>query len=296
MSKLELNNDALVRLDHGLSADRPIVTKHDLWPEVGPGMQDMHYEVELGIVMRGRMAHRNRHWVGEFGPGDVWLTGIWEPHSAEITEVPLELCMFHIYPPMLAQWKFPEYPDCNWLSFFTAPPEERPQQLSNRGDIWLDIARQVLALTPDQDRFDQLLLRPLLMRFLTELGRVWPGFEATSSIRVGTYEHIGRAIAAVFETPHRLSVTEGADLAGMNRNVFTEKFQELMGMSFAEFSLKHRLYLASHALRETDLPLKAIATHFGFTDKSHLHRSFVRLFGQTPHDYRRSNLRPVAVV
>ena len=287
--------DRFLRLDHGLGAERPIVIKHDLWLEAGPGMQDMHYEVELGIVVRGRMTHRNRDWEGEFGPGDVWLTGIWEPHAAEVTEVPLELCIFHIYPPMLAEWRFPEHPDRNWLSFFTASPEDRPQQLSSRADVWLSIAEEMRALKPNKNAYDQLLLRPLLMRFLIELGRCWPGFESASSLRAETYEHIGRAIAAVFETPHRVSVTEGAKLAGMNRNVFTQKFQELMGMSFAEFSLKHRLYLASHALRETDLPLKAVADQFGFTDKSHLHRSFVKLFGQTPREYRRSKLPPVAV-
>jgi len=295
MSAPEMSPDTFLRLDHGLSEKRPIATKHDLWTKVGPGMQDMHYEVELGIVVRGRMSHRGRDWEGSFGPGDVWLTGIWEPHAEEVVETPLELCMFHIYPPLLAQWRFAEAPQRNWLSFFTAAPEDRPTRLSDRKDVWFEIADQIKTLKPNADPYDLLLLRPLLMRFLIELGRSWPEFESASSLRAETYEQIGRAISAVFETPRRISVAAGAKLAGMNRNVFTQKFQELMGMSFAEFSLKHRLFLASHVLRETDLPLQAIADQFDFTDKSHLHRSFVKLFGQTPREYREAELPPVAV-
>ena len=114
--------DEFLRLDHGLSAGRPIAVKHDVWDAAGPGMQDMHYEVELGIVLRGEMVHRNGEWEGTFGPGDVWLTGVWEPHAAVVTGVPLELVMFHVYPPMLAEWRFPELPGRNWLAFFNAPP------------------------------------------------------------------------------------------------------------------------------------------------------------------------------
>ena len=287
--------DDVLRLDHGLSPDRPIVTKHDLWTRTGPGMRDMHYEVELGIVVRGRMTHRNRDWEGEFGPGDVWLTGIWEPHDATVTEVPLELCMFHVYPPLLAQWRFAEAGGRNWLSFFTAAPEDRPTGLAGRAGVWLGIAEEMRRLRPEEDAYDRLLLRPLLMRFLIELGRGWPEFEAAASVRAETYEQVGRAIAAVFETPRRMSVTEGAELAGMNRNVFTQKFQELTGLSFAEFSLKHRLFLVSLALKRSDEPLQVLADQFGFTDKSHLHRSFAKLFGQTPHEYRVGAVPPVEV-
>ncbi len=281
-----------LRLDHGLSEQTPIVIKHDLWPEAGPGMQDLHYEVELGIVVRGRMAHRNRDFELTYGPGDVWMTGIWEPHSADILEAPLELHMFHVYPPLLAQWRFDEAPHRDWLSFFTAAPRDRPRDLSAHRDTWFGVVDQMRGLDPRADEYDRMLLRPLLMRFLIEIGRHWPGFEGGSSPRAGTYEQIGRAIAAVFATPRRISVTDGAKLAGINRNVFTQTFQELLGMSFAEFSLKHRLFLVSHALRETDLPLQAVADEFDFTDKSHLHRSFVKLFGQTPHEYRTSGLPP----
>ena len=168
--------------------------------------------------------------------------------------------------------------------------------------MWRDIAADMMAL-PRGDGggigsggggdeagglsvFDRLLMRPILLRFLTELGRDWPGFAEASMPDRASYTAVSQAIAAVFEQPRRMSVQEGAKLAGMNRNTFTQKFQELMGMSFAEFSLKHRLFLASHALRETDLPLKELAEQLGFTDKSHLHRSFVKLFGQTPRQYR----------
>ncbi len=59
-----------------------------------------------------------------------------------------------------------------------------------------------------------------------------------------------------------------------------------MGVTFGRFALRARLAFAAHRLLSTDLSVEAIAAEANFTDASHLHRHFVKHYGQTPRAYR----------
>ena len=73
----------------------------------------------------------------------------------------------------------------------------------------------------------------------------------------------------------------------MNRNLFSRKFREVMGIGFPDFMLRHRLNGAASDLTATSLSIDEIALKWGFTDKSHLHHRFRELYNRTPGDYRR---------
>ena len=128
-----------VILEHGVSATRPVVRKVSLSDRPGPGLTDMHWAAEIGIVHRGRMRRSAGAWTAEFGPGDVWLQGMWEVQSAEIIVAPLELIMLHVHPPLLAGLAFPEGPSANWLAWFTSPPDGRPTtELMREAEAWIE--------------------------------------------------------------------------------------------------------------------------------------------------------------
>jgi AraC-like DNA-binding protein len=279
-----------LRPDYGTSADRPVTVLHDLWPRVGPGQCDMHYALELGIVLRGRMRRDHCGWRGTFAAGDLWLSGIWEPHAAFVRESPLELAVLHIHPPFLARLAFPELPALRPLSLFTAPPGRRPHPLSAHRPVWRTFGQRVVALAEDDSAVQPLRLHALLLELLAEIVERsgWLSEGGTSSAE--GYEDISRAIERVFGTDGYVRTTEAARVAGMNRNLFSRRFRDLMGVSFHDFALRHRLGLAAQLLRESDLPVKAIADRLGFTDKSHLHRHFVDLYGQTPLRYRNGDI------
>jgi len=91
----------------------------------------------------------------------------------------------------------------------------------------------------------------------------------------------------VFSGKRPVSVTAAARNCGMGRSAFGTLFSRLMGISFPEFGLRYRLSGAAAQLARTDAPLKAVALDWGFTDASHLHRTFCRRYGCTPADYRK---------
>lgn len=100
-------------------------------------------------------------------------------------------------------------------------------------------------------------------------------------------ERLNRAVDLVFRSPRLVSVAEAAQASGLSRQKFTVQFQQLFGISFAKYALRYRLSCAAGDLIRTDLPLKAIARKWGFTDESHLDHRFREVYGLTPSQYRR---------
>ena len=74
--------EATDRMEFGLSPERPI--------RVGTGTQrpnlttiyDVHFEFEMGVVTEGSVKRvYSDGYQRNFGLGDVWFHGMWEPHG-----------------------------------------------------------------------------------------------------------------------------------------------------------------------------------------------------------------------
>lgn len=79
-----------------------------------------------------------------------------------------------------------------------------------------------------------------------------------------------------------------SQLTGLSGYYLIHCFRQQLGLPPHHYQRQVRLLKAKQALH-TPLSLAAIATNSGFYDQSHLTRSFKRVFGVTPGQYRRSN-------
>jgi AraC-like DNA-binding protein len=84
-----------------------------------------------------------------------------------------------------------------------------------------------------------------------------------------------------------LGVKQLAQEAGMSREHFSRVFQQRMNESPGTFLRGLRVNEATMLLRETTLPLREISMRCGFYSAQHLMRTFQRLHGITPSEYRR---------
>ena len=84
-----------------------------------------------------------------------------------------------------------------------------------------------------------------------------------------------------------LSLSELAERSFYNPSYFSRIFKERFGVGFIEYVTKKRLDVAVHLLTESDRSIDEIASEVGFSDRSSLHRAFVRHLGQTPADFRK---------
>jgi transcriptional regulator GlxA family with amidase domain len=83
-----------------------------------------------------------------------------------------------------------------------------------------------------------------------------------------------------------LSVSRLAAQAGMSERTFLRRYREATGLSPARAIERLRVESARQLLAETRQPAKRIAARCGFGSEETMRRSFVRLQGVSPQDYR----------
>jgi len=83
-----------------------------------------------------------------------------------------------------------------------------------------------------------------------------------------------------------LTVGEIARCVGSHPVYLVRAFREHYGLTVGEYLRKLRVEFACRQISRTDAPLSAIAADAGFYDQSHFTRTFKRLTGMTPTEYR----------
>lgn len=86
-----------------------------------------------------------------------------------------------------------------------------------------------------------------------------------------------------------LRVTDIARECGMSYSCFAKKFHEHYGMSCKEYIERMRIFKVEEFLLFTDYPLNYICQETGFSDCSHLIKSFKQYRGTTPKQFKLSH-------
>lgn len=245
---------------------------------------DLHYELEIGMLLTGRARRFSTGWEKAMEPGDLWFCGLWEPHGFQVLTAPCRALVFVVWPPFLAHVRFTETPDQPWMAPFLVPPASRPRLSAHRRGEALALARRVLRLVQADTPETRIRLNLLTIEMMTLGLTDW-----RPPTGVGIPKDVGH-LTPVFQRllggDRFMSLAEAARICGIGPAAFARRFRMLMGVSFPRFALQHRLHGAARDLARTDEPLKAIAAAWGFTDACHLHRHFTRHYGRTPARYR----------
>jgi AraC-like DNA-binding protein len=184
--------------------------------------------------------------------------------------------------------RFPEEPGFNALAPFNAPPRQRPQTTVKQKKQMLCYGRQMKDILRSRTPYYKIKLRVVVLEMLIQICESWReaakwGRRAPSK----EFSQINRAVQMVFNSRSFISTLDAARACGLDRHVFSSLFKSWMNISFAEFSMKHRLHQAAMQVRDTLEPIKSIALHWGFVDESHFYRVFMRHFGMSPYEYRK---------
>lgn len=250
---------------------------------------DVHLELELGVVLDGRM---QRWWGGhsaELGPGMVWLCSAWEPHGYAVGAAGCRVLVLLVRPQLLAGLVLPEVEGLDWLACFREPPPSRPQLAPAERAEAQAIGERLANLPPCAAREHRLRFRLATIELLgLLLLRGWrPSQPAVRGAPVaGDQEVVTQAMGWLIERHGALPLGEAAARCRLGRNAFARRFERVVGVSFTACAADLRLRGAANDLAGGDAPIKAIARTWGFTDASHLGRVFVRRYGCTPAAYR----------
>ncbi|MDO9542628.1 MAG: AraC family transcriptional regulator [Kiritimatiellia bacterium] len=270
--------------------------------EAGTGYQyDMHYGLEFGIVLSGKMKIIFPDFQKELSAGNIWFCGMWEPHGWAAGRAPYEEVNLVIWPPALACQRFEETMPFNWLAPFVVSPRRRPQTNAKNRSTMLELGAKIKDCLTKQENRTWLWVRLYVMEAILLATEQWSEKQFLNPAPVGSLAELpgrrsgtgGQAAARLnqvlkqfFDKHGMLTTGEAAGICGLNRNAFSLMFCRLMGLPFADFALRYRLNAAASGLRQTKESVKSIALFWGFADTSHFDRMFAKHYGCTPIEYR----------
>ncbi|MCM1579509.1 MAG: AraC family transcriptional regulator [Ruminococcus sp.] len=139
-----------------------------------------------------------------------------------------------------------------------------------------------------------LVIKAEIYRLLANIVRRWR--EAGLAIDSAAAEEDGTDIDGATEyidslMNENVKVSEIAAHFNMSYSCFAKKFRGLYGMTCKEYIERMRIYKAEELLLFTDHDLNFISQETGFSDCSHLIKSFRRLRGITPKQFRKAKKR-----
>ena len=89
-----------------------------------------------------------------------------------------------------------------------------------------------------------------------------------------------------------ISVSALSSVVGLSRSYFSHAFRRSVGWTPHAHVVRLRLERAMMLMAYTETSLTDVALAAGFADQSHFSRSFRRLTGVTPADWRKAHKRP----
>ena len=257
-------------------------------PEPTPLAMDVHQGMEIGFVLKGRMERHFEELVFVAGPGDIHICSAWEPHGWRVAEPNTVSVVFIFLPEVMDNELMRGVP---WLSFFTAPPRDRPRTRSQ------EMRRSVLALGEligqedhERRRGWMAAVQALFFQLILVADRYWErphSLAVPGGVSASVFSRVLPAVILVHNDPGRdVKLAAAAAACQLHRSRFSAIFQQTMGVTFGQFRRRARLARVAHLLLTSELPVEAIADRTGFVDGSHLHRTFVRFYRRTPGEYR----------
>lgn len=118
-----------------------------------------------------------------------------------------------------------------------------------------------------------------IIGLLLRIGRPKEQVENAALLRVTDYMRRHYA--------EEIGVAQLAQAAHLSPSGLFASFRRQFGVSPIAYLNQYRMTLASAMLKETDLPIRAVAEAVGFPDPLYFSRQFRRVFAMSPREYRK---------
>lgn len=249
-----------------------------------------HEEYELHLITDTQGKAFVGDYIGEFGPGALFLTGPNVPHNwisndiGENTVVPLRdmLVQFNQESIDHLQAAFPEFRSLDDLlkrsfggiEFINFDPS---------------VARAQFEMIRDSHGSERILrfLNFLLLvknhpnqKRLSIDNLSFPNFKQKKSGVADVVDHITANFA------EDLSLEQAASMAHLSVTAFSRNFQKMTGSRFSDFMTKVRIGQACSMLQGTDEKIATICHEVGFRNLANFNRHFLKVKNMTPSAYR----------
>ena len=89
------------------------------------------------------------------------------------------------------------------------------------------------------------------------------------------------------DSAHPWTIQELANRTGMSRTTFAQTFKKKVGETSIQYLIRWRMSLAAARLKRSDEPVSTISSAVGYETESAFSKTFRRVWGCSPREYRR---------
>ena len=143
------------------------------------------------------------------------------------------------------------------------------------------LGRKIFQEFQKPDAFSALAIEGLILEILAEAARSKTNEKAFPRWLSQTRDFLHANFADSF------AVEDVARIAGVHPVHLSRVFRQKFGCTIGEYVRKLRVNYADRQISETETPLSEIALAAGFSDQSHLNKTFKSVFGRTPAEHRK---------
>lgn len=249
-----------------------------------------HEEYELHLIVATKGKAFVGDYIGDFGPGSLFLCGPNLPHNwvtddigaPEVVDTRDMLFQFNQVSVDSLKEGFPEFRELDELL-------ERSRGGIEFANFDLAFARKSLTDIRDAHGAMRVLkaMSFLLMikdhpnqKRLSVANVSYPNFKTSTSSIAEVVDFITEHFA------EDISLSKAADMAAMSQTAFARNFQKFTGSKFSEFVTRVRIGQACSMLQATDLRVATICHEVGYNNLANFNRHFLKVKQMTPSNYR----------
>ena len=249
-----------------------------------------HEEYELHLIVATKGKAFVGDYIGDFGPGSLFLCGPNLPHNwvtddigaPEVVDTRDMLFQFNQVSVDSLKEGFPEFRELDELL-------ERSRGGIEFANFDLAFARKSLTDIRNAHGAMRVLkaMSFLLMikdhpnqKRLSVANVSYPNFKTSTSSIAEVVDFITEHFA------EDISLSKAADMAAMSQTAFARNFQKFTGSKFSEFVTRVRIGQACSMLQATDLRVATICHEVGYNNLANFNRHFLKVKQMTPSNYR----------
>ena len=249
-----------------------------------------HEEYELHLIVSTKGKAFVGDYIGDFGPGSLFLCGPNLPHNwvtddigaPEVVDTRDMLFQFNQVSVDSLKEGFPEFRVLDELL-------ERSKGGIEFANFDLAFARKSLTDIRNAHGAMRVLkaMSFLLMikdhpnqKRLSVANVSYPNFKTSTSSVAEVVDFITEHFA------EDISLSKAADMAAMSQTAFARNFQKFTGSKFSEFVTRVRIGQACSMLQATDLRVATICHEVGYNNLANFNRHFLKIKQMTPSNYR----------
>lgn len=262
-----------------------------------------HTFFELVYIMEGEGIHNINGNDFRYKPGSLYMMGPFMTHHFRVEKITsfVFVCFNNIYLKGITAGNEEQHSAENWmqkLEYIFQSKQDQGEIIRNERDqplVTAIIAGIVTEYEQGQNMQKELVqqlintLVTIVTRNITIKCDAKTGGD-TIALQIINYVHLN-----IYDA-EKLKAENIAEKFNISTNYISEYFKKQTGENLQQFIINYKLSLAETRLRHSNMRLNEIAFELGFTDESHLTKTFKKYKGESPAQFRkniRGNDQPI---